>query len=155
MIRLRFWCFSREYSRRDAPYITKPFHGHKDCLITGEPKLDHLTQALGFSSVSLFSLVTNTYSVGRHFETTTSCFSWYFPLYLNFSNREWGLPTVITVEFAWWSFSISIIPSTFINWISPGRNRARLFFSIHWFIQLLILFMGYNPFHYYFIVLIC
>ena len=84
------------------------------------------------------------YLVGRSFETMqTSCFSSYF-LPTNFNNYGWGLPTVITVVFAWWSFSISITPSTFINRISPGRHRVVFSSPFTDLFNYLFYSMGYN-----------
>ena len=86
------------------------------------------------------------YLVGRSFETMqTSCFSSYFPP-TNFNNYGWGLPAVIPVVFAWWSFSISIIPSTFINQISPGRHRVVFSSPFTDLFNYLFYSMGYNPF---------
>lgn len=142
-----FVFFTRIQQKRCA-LATVPFHGVQDVSLLGNLKLDHLTQVLGFlqCKVTIFPFVTNTYLVGRHFETTqTSCFSSYF-LPTNFSNRGWGLPTVITVEFSWWSFSTSFIPSTFINWISPGRNRVISSSPFTDLFNYLFYSMGYNPF---------
>ena len=146
----RGFAFFAGIQQKRCALVTVPFHGGQDVSLsyywgTLAWSPDSGSGSFLQGKVTIFPFVTNTYLVGRYFETTqTSCFSSYFPP-TNFSNYGWGLPTVITVVFAWWSFSISIIPSTFINWISPGRNRVVFSSPFTDLFNYLFYSMGYNP----------
>lgn len=73
---------------------------------------------------------------GTYFETMPI-----FPIFSNFSptnfSTGWGSPTITTSASAYRWFSISLLPSGFVNWNSSVRKRCS-HFPLHFLIQVFI-----------------
>lgn len=119
--------FGQEYHRRDivlhASYLG--VHDVVMMLLLVKLTLNHLVRwcLLRLSTAEhYFLFVINTCFVGRYLEIMqTSCFSSYFHLLTSVSIDGFA-STIITMMFAQGQYSVSLIPSTLINWKSAIRK---------------------------------